>query len=224
LRGTGVEQLVERAEIHDRHRPVTPIVYWPMLMKEYGSDPVFVERTMTYAIRSSRLQSPTFLHEVQQAVWSLHPNLPLANVQTLEEIRAATLAQTSFTLVMLAIAAAGALLLGVVGLYAVIAYIATQRTREIGIRVARGAQTRDVRRLFVRHGLLLIVSGIGVGLAASLALNRLIASLLVGVQSIDPLTYATVSAVLAVVALVATWLPARRASRIDPVLALRTVR
>jgi putative ABC transport system permease protein len=206
------------------HRPATPIVYWPMLMKEYGAAPVFVERTMTYAVRSSRLRSPTFLHEVQQAVWSLHPNLPLANVQTLEEIRSATLAQTSFTLVMLAIAAAGALLLGVVGLYAVIAYIVTERTREIGIRMALGAQTRDVRRLFLRHGLLLILSGIGVGLAASLALNRLIASLLVGVQSIDPLTYATVSAVLAVVALVATWLPARRASRIDPVLALRTVR
>jgi putative ABC transport system permease protein len=206
------------------HRPATPIVYWPMLMKGYGSAPVFVERTMTYAIRSSRLQSPTFLHEVQQAVWSLHPNLPLANVQTLEEIRAATLAQTSFTLAMLTIAAAGALLLGVVGLYAVIAYSATQRTREIGIRVALGAQTRDVRRLFLRHGLLLILSGIGLGLAASLALNRLIASLLVGVQSIDPVTYATVSAVLAAVALVATWLPARRASRIDPVLALRTDR
>jgi putative ABC transport system permease protein len=206
------------------HRPATPIVYWPMLMKDYGAAPVFVERTMTYAIRSSRLQSPTFLHEVQQAIWLLHPNLPLGNVQTLEEIRAATVAQTSFTLVMLAIAAAGALLLGVVGLYAVIAYSATQRTREIGIRVALGAQTRDVRRLFLRHGLLLILCGIGLGLAASLALNRPIASLLVGVQSIDPVTYATVSAVLAAVALVATWLPARRASRIDPVLALRTDR
>jgi putative ABC transport system permease protein len=206
------------------HRPATPIVYWPMLMKEYGSDPVFVERTMTYAIRSPRVQTPTFLHEVQQAVWALHPNMPLANVQTLEEIRAATLAQTSFTLVMLAIAAAGALLLGVVGLYAVIAYIATQRTREIGIRVALGAQTSDVRRLFLRHGMLLIVSGIAVGLAVSLAFNRLISSLLVGVQSIDVVTYAAVSAVLAVVALIATWLPARRASRIDPVLALRTDR
>ena len=106
-----------------------------------------------YAIRSARMGSPTFLKEIQQAVWSVNPSLPLAEVRTLEEIRAESMAQTSFTLVMLAIAAGVALLLGVVGIYGVIAYIAAQRTREIGIRMALGAQVSDVSRLFVRHGL-----------------------------------------------------------------------
>jgi ABC-type antimicrobial peptide transport system permease subunit len=124
-------------------------------------------------------------------------------------------------MVMLAIAASVALLLGVVGIYGVIAYIATQRTREIGIRVALGAQTRDVRRLFLSHGLLLTAAGITMGIGASLAVTRVLSSLLFGVSPMDPLTYGGVSAGLAAVALLATWLPARRASRIDPIAALR---
>jgi ABC-type antimicrobial peptide transport system permease subunit len=109
----------------------------------------------------------------------------------------------------------------VVGIYGVIAYIATQRTREIGIRVALGAQTRDVRRLFLSHGLLLTAAGITMGIGASLAVTRVLSSLLFGVSPMDPLTYGGVSAGLAAVALLATWLPARRASRIDPIAALR---
>jgi predicted permease len=196
-------------------QPATAIVYWPMLNE------IYMRLTIAYAVRSSRVGTPGFLRELQQAVWSVNPNLPLANVQTLEEIQADSMAETSFTMVMLAIAASVALLLGLVGIYVVIAYVATPRTREIGIRIALGAQTRDVRRLFLRHGLLLTCAGIAAGIAASLAVTRVMSALLFGVGSIDPVTYAAVTAGLAAVALLATWLPARRASRTDPMVALR---
>jgi ABC-type antimicrobial peptide transport system permease subunit len=123
---------------------------------------------------------------------------------------------------MLAIAATVALLLGSVGIYGVIAYIATQRTREIGIRMALGAQAGDVRRLFLRHGLLLAAVGIGLGIGLALALTRVMSALLFGVSPMDPVTYVTVAAGLATVALSATYLPARRASRTDPIIALRS--
>ncbi len=197
------------------NQPATPIVYWPMLNGIYGT------RTIAYAVRSSRVGTPAFLRELQQAVWSVNPNVPLANVLTLDEIQAESMAQTSFVMVMLAIAASVALLLGVVGIYGVIAYIATQRTREIGIRIALGAQTGDVRRLFLRHGLVLTGTGIALGVGASLALTRVMSALLFGVSPMDPVTYAAVSLALAAVALLATWLPARRASRTDPIVALR---
>jgi ABC-type antimicrobial peptide transport system permease subunit len=142
-------------------------------------------------------------------------------VLTLKEIQADSMAQTSFAMVMLAIAASVALLLGLVGIYGVIAYVATQRTREIGIRLALGAQTGDVRRLFLRHGLLLTGAGVAIGIGISLALTRVMSALLFGVSPMDPATYSAVSVGLAGVALVATWLPARRASRVDPVAALR---
>jgi ABC-type antimicrobial peptide transport system permease subunit len=131
------------------------------------------------------------------------------------------MAQTSFAMAMLAVAASVALLLGVVGIYGVIAYVVTQRTREIGIRIALGAQTGDVRRLFLHHGLLLISAGITIGIVVALALTRVTSALLFGVSPVDPATYAAVSIGLAGVAVLATWLPARRASRVDPVVALR---
>lgn len=197
------------------NQPSTAIVYWPLL------NDVYQRRNMAYAVRSSRVGSPGFLRQLQQAVWSVNPHLPLANVLTLEEIQADSMAQTSFAMVMLAIAASVALLLGVVGIYGVIAYIATQRTREIGIRIALGAQTGHVRWLFLRHGFLLTGAGIAIGIGASLAVTRVMSVLLFGVSSIDPVTYAVGSAGLAGVALLATWIPARRASRADPVAALR---
>jgi predicted permease len=196
-------------------QPATPIVYWPLLNDTY------VQRTMSYAVRSSRVGTPGFVRELQQAVWSVNPDLPLAAVETLEEIRARSMARTSFAMTMLAISAAVALLLGVVGIYGVIAYIVTQRTREIGVRMALGAQVGDVRRMFLRHGLGLTAAGIGLGIGAALVLTQVMSALLFGVDSADPLTYATASIVLAAVAVMATYLPARRASRVDPVVALR---
>jgi ABC-type antimicrobial peptide transport system permease subunit len=131
------------------------------------------------------------------------------------------MAQTSFALVMLSIAAAVALLIGVVGIYGVIAYAATQRTREIGLRMALGAQVSSVRQLFLRQGLALTAAGIAVGIGVAVVLTRVMSAFLFGVGSTDPLTYAVVAAVIAAVATVATYLPAYRASLVDPVVALR---
>ena len=198
------------------------IVYWPFLMDQFWGEAHFVQRNMGYAIRTKRLNAPGFLKEIQQAVWSVNSSVPLANVRTLNEIRAASMAQTSFALVMLGIAAAVALLLAIVGIYGVIAYIAARRTREVGLRMALGAEPRDVARLFVRHGGVLAGLGIVLGVGGAAALSRLMSSLLFGVSPTDPLTYAVVSVGLAAVAVVAGYLPARRASRVDPVVALRS--
>jgi predicted permease len=197
-------------------KPATPIVYWPLLNDSYQRP------TMAYAVRSGRVGAPGFVRELQRAVWSVDPNLPVAAVRTLDEIQADSMARTSFAMVMLAIAAGMALFLGVVGIYGVIAYAAARRTREVGIRIALGAQAAAVRRLFLRHGLALAGAGIALGVAASLAITRVMSALLFGVGPTDPLTYAAVSAGLAGVALLATWLPARRATRVDPAAALRT--
>jgi putative ABC transport system permease protein len=203
------------------NKPPAAIVYWPLLLKEWWNEPVDVQRTMAYAVRSTRVGSPGFLRELQQAVWSVNPNLPLASVRTLDEIQADSMAQTSFTLVMLAIAAGVALLLGSVGIYSVVAYTAAQRTHEIGIRMALGAQIRDVRRMFLRHGLWLTATGIALGVCVALGLTRMMSGLLFGVGPMDPTTYIAVSAALAAVAFLATYLPARRASGVDPIIALQ---
>jgi putative ABC transport system permease protein len=203
------------------NKPATSIVYWPMLIKEWWTEPIEIHRTMAYVVRSARVGSPGFLRELQQAVWSVNPNLPLAGVRTLGDIHAASMAQTSFALVMLAIAATVALILGSVGIYGVIAYIASQRTREIGIRMALGAQLRDVRGMFLRHGLRLTAIGIALGIGVSLGLTRVMSTLLFGVRPTDLATYVAVSCALAAVALLAAYLPARRASRVDPIVALR---
>jgi predicted permease len=196
-------------------QPPTQIVYWPMQNESYRW------RTMAYAVRSTRVGTPGFVRELEQAVWSVNPNLPLASVQTLEEIQESSMTQTSFALVMLGIAATVALLIGMVGIYGVVAYAAAQRTREIGIRVALGAQIGDVRALFLRHGLRLTAIGTALGIGLALALTRVMSAFLFGVGPMDPITYAAVSILLAGLTLAATYLPARRASRVDPVVALR---
>jgi predicted permease len=203
------------------NQPAPGIVYWPMLMSQFTREPVSVQRSMVYAVRSKLACTPGFLRQIQQAVWSVNPNLPLARVRTLDEISATSMARTSFATVMLAVAASVALLFGVVGIYGVIAYVVTQRTREIGIRIALGAQIGDVRRLFLHRGLLLISAGIILGIVVALSLTRVTSALLFGVSPVDPATYAAVSIGLAGVAVLATWLPTRRASRVDPVVALR---
>ncbi|HEX6211620.1 MAG TPA: FtsX-like permease family protein, partial [Methylomirabilota bacterium] len=202
--------------------PPTPIVYWPLAIHEFWDMPTFVRRSVAFTIRSERLQSPGFMRELQQAVWSVNGTLPIANARSLDEIRASSMAQTTFALTMLAIAAAVALLLGVVGIYGVVAYMAAQRTREIGVRMALGARPLDVQRLFIGHGLRLVGLGVVLGVAAAMGLTRLMSALLFGVGTTDPLTYAAVALLLGSVALAATYLPARRASRLDPLVALRT--
>jgi predicted permease len=203
-------------------RPATAIVYWPMMMRDFWDAGVMAQRSMAFVIRTPRLNEAGFLREVQQAVWSVNPNLPLARVQTVAEIHDDSMAETSFALVILGIAAAVTLLLGLVGIYGVIAYIVLQRRREVGIRMALGAHSREVQRMFVARGLMLTGIGLVVGLAVAAGLMRVMSSLLFGVNPFDPITYVAVVAGLGLVALLATWLPARHATKIDPMLALRS--
>jgi predicted permease len=201
--------------------PAPATVYWPALMTGFeGGDP-FVMRTPSFVVRTARAGTSGLVTEINRAVWAVNPDVPVASVRTLQEIYAGSLARTSFTLVMLGIAGAMALLLGVAGIYGVIAYAVTQRTREIGIRMALGAQQEEVRRMFVGHGLRLAAIGVGCGLVAALALARLMSSLLYNVNPLDPVTYALVAVGLVGAATLASYVPARRATSVDPVEALR---
>jgi predicted permease len=202
-------------------KPAPSTIYWPLWIDNYYRGKPFAQRNLAYAIRTARTGSPTLLKEVQQAVWDANANLPIANVRSLDQIRAGSMAQTSFALVMLGIAAAVALLLGVVGIYGVIAYVAQQRTKEIGIRMALGAASGDVSALFVRHGIVLAGIGIVCGMVAAALLSRAMSTLLFGVSAYDPLTYAAVAIALGGTAVLASYLPARRAARVDPAEALR---
>ena len=189
-------------------------------MTKFEGDDPSVRRTMSDMIRSSRAGSSAFTGEVGRAVWSVNPNLPLAGVRTLDAVVSKSMARTSFTLVMLAIAGAMALLFGIAGIYGVISYSVSQRTREVGIRMALGAQRGEVTRMFVRYGLGLAGIGIAFGLAAALTLTRLMGSLLFEVSPIDPFTYVAVSLLL-VGATLASYAPALRATRVEPSNALR---
>ena len=209
----------ERDEGVDKKAPT--IAFFPMLMNHFEGDEFQVRRTMSYVIRSPRAGSNGFANEVGRAVWSVNPNLPLAGVRTLEEVVRASMARTSFTLVMLAIAGAMALLLGVAGIYGVISYSVSQRTREIGIRMALGAQRNEITGMFVRHGLVLAAIGIASGLVVAIALGRLMTSLLFETSPMDPLTYLAVCVSLAGAAMAASYVPALRATGVNPVTALR---
>jgi putative ABC transport system permease protein len=197
------------------------VIYLPMFTSDFVGKGSYLQRSLGYVIRTARLQSPDFVREVQQAVWSVNPNLPLARVRTLRDMYDESMAQTSFALVILGIAGAVTLLLGVVGIYGVIAYVVAQRRREVGIRMALGARAPDVQRMFVFRGMIVTGVGLVVGVGAALAVMRLLRVILFGISPFDPLTYAAVVAGLAAVALLATWLPARRATTTDPALALR---
>jgi predicted permease len=203
-------------------KPVAKIVYWPLFIKNYWGFPFNVSRSLVYAVRSGRTGTEGFLEEVQRAVWAVSPSLPVANVRTAAEVYNRALARTSFTLVMLAIAGTMALLLGVVSIYGVISFSISQRTREIGIRMALGAQQQTVRGMFLQQGLWLVGMGIVAGLAAAVPLARLMSALLFGVSSLDPATYGAVSFLLISAALLATYLPTLKATRVEPVEALRT--
>jgi predicted permease len=215
----GVVQDVRQKGVQEK---APEIVYWPTLMANmFGPGPMNAVRPVTFVIRSRRAGTQSFLNQVRQSVWSVNASLPVASVRTMQEIYDRSLARTSFTLVMLAIAGAMALLLGLIGIYGVIAYAVSQRRREIGIRVALGAQQSELRRMFVNHALTLTAIGTAIGLAASAGLMRLMKSLLFGITPLDPFTYASVPVVLLIAALAASYLPARRAAAIDPVETLR---
>ena len=189
--------------------------YWPITdAKGFVLNPVF-------AIRTPRAGSESLVDEVRRAVESVDPDLPLYQVHTLEYYYAKSMARTSFTMVMLVLAGGMALLLGAIGLYGVIAYSASQRTHEIGIRMALGAQRKYILRLILGQGTKLTLIGVAIGIAAALGLTQLMGSILYGVKATDPLTFTLVAILLALVALAACYIPARRAMRVDPMVALR---
>ena len=197
-------------------------VYWPLKIDSFEGEKTRVRRDVAYAIRSPRAGSEAFMNEVRQAVWSVNANLPLADVHTVDYFYTKSMARTSFTLVMLGVAGSMALLLGVVGIYGVIAYSVSQRRREIGIRMALGAQQKELTGMFVRHGMVLAIIGSICGLAAAFALMRFMATLLFRVSPLDPITYFAVVASVLFAAYLASYLPSRRAATVDPVEALRS--
>jgi predicted permease len=199
------------------------IVYWPTMSAHLNAPPGQANaiRGVTFIVRSDRAGTEGFLNQVRQAVWSVDPSLPVSP-RTMREVYDQSLARTSFTLVMLAIAASMALLLGVVGIYGVISDVVSQRRREIGIRAALGAQQGELKRTFVRHGLALAGVGVAIGLGAAAGLTRLMSTLLYGITPLDPLTYAVVPVILVIATVLASYLPARRAAAVDPVEALRS--
>ena len=202
-------------------QPAPSTVYWPVMLARFEGEPLALHRSIAYVIRSPRAGSEAFVKEVQRAVWSINPNVPLADISTLGELYTKSMARTSFTLIMLCVAGGMALLLGIVGIYGVISYSVSQRTREIGIRMALGAQRNTLTAMFVRQGLVLTSVGIGCGLVIAFMVMRLMSSLLFHVSPIDPLTYVTITACVVASAYLACYLPSRRAATVDPVNALR---
>src|SRR5580693_1042825 len=196
-------------------------VYWPVIMNRFEGQKEALRRSISFVIRSPRAGSEAFLNEVRETVWSVDPNIPLADLHTVGYFYTKSMARTSFTLVMLGVAGGMALLLGIVGIYGVIAYSVSQRTREIGIRMALGAQRKMLVGMFVRQGLWLTGVGILCGLVTAFAVMRLMASLLFKVSPVDPVTYGAVTLGVVVTAYLACYLPSRRAATVDPVDALR---
>ena len=196
-------------------------VYWPIMLDRFEGEKQSLRRGVAFVIRSPRAGSQTFMKEVQQQLWSVNADVPLANVSTLGELYTKSMARTSFTLVMLCIAGSMALLLGIVGIYGVISYSVSQRTREIGIRMALGAQRNTLTALFVRQGLWLTGIGIACGLVVAFVTMRLMSSLLFHVSPVDPITYIVITTVVVAISYLACYLPSRRAATVDPVNALR---
>ena len=201
-------------------QPAPTTVYWPALMDEFWGNDTFAQRGVTLLVRSARVGQPGFLDEVGDAIGA-NGTFPLSLIRTLQDLLDRSLARTSFTLVMLAIAGVMALVLGVVGIYGVISYSVTQRAREIGIRMALGARDVALRRMFVWQGLVLAGVGVACGIAAAAGLTRMMTAMLFGISALDPMTYVVVALVLGGAAALASYLPARRATSVDPMVVLR---
>ena len=199
----------------------TPTVYWPVIQNRFEGDDVSVQRTATFVLRTPRAGTDALLKDLQQAVWSVTPNVPLFSVSTVDAYSRRSLARTTFTLIVLGFVGGMAFLLAVIGLYGVIAYAVSQRTREIGVRLALGAEPGRLTRMFVRDGLRLATVGVFIGLAGSALLVRTMSSLLFQVSAVDPLTYLVVSAGLMATSFAAAYLPSRRAAGVDPAIVLR---
>jgi ABC-type antimicrobial peptide transport system permease subunit len=210
------------ADIYDdgADRAPSTIVYWPARQQQMITGPL-VPRSMAFVLRSRRTSTESFIRDIRQVVSAVNPDVPLSQVRSLREVYDQSMMRTSLTLVMLGIAGAMALLLGIVGIYGVLAYAVAERQREVGIRLALGAQPRAVTRMFVSRGMLLSGVGIALGTAAAAGVTRSMSSLLFGVTPVDATTFAAAAGVLVLAALAASYVPARRAAAVDPVETLR---
>jgi len=198
--------------------PAQEMVYWPSTTGPAATPQV--TRAMEIVVKTTG--DPLALVPVlRREAEALNPRIPVSNPRTFQEVFDTATSRTSFTMTLLGTASVIALLLGLVGIYGVVSYVVSQRTREIGVRIALGATAPSVRRLVLRHGLLLAATGVVLGLAASAALSSVMATLLYGVRAIDPVTYGVVAAALVAVSMAATWIPAARAAGVDPARALR---
>jgi predicted permease len=204
------------------HMPPPPIVYWPSRVASF-TGPVASDapRRVVLMVQSPRAGSQALIDAIRRSLTSVNGGVPVTLVVTMREVYDASMTRTSFALVMLGIAASMALVLGLVGIYGVVAYAATRRTREVGIRLTLGAQQREVRGMFLRQGLILTCIGIAIGLGAAAGLTSVMTSLLFDVSPVDPLTYVGVALLLMTTTLLASYLPARRISRVDPAVAMR---
>jgi predicted permease len=212
------------ADIYDdgvSQKPPTSM-YWPLLLGRFDGQSEEVRRGVGYIIRSPRAGSAAFMSEVERAVWSVDPDLPLANPTTVGLLYTKSMARTSFTLVMLCVAGGMALLLGIVGIYGVISYAVAQRTREIGIRLALGSPQQAVTSLFVRQGLWLSAIGVAIGLVVAFFTMKAVSTLLFNVSPADPWTYAVMTACILAVSGIACYVPSRRAAGVDPMHSLRS--
>ena len=203
------------------HRAAPPIVYWPSVMESFQGQRINVRRAVTFAIRSSRAGSEGLVAQARAAISGVRPEIALTRVRTLADVYGRSLAATSFALVMLTIAASMALVLGIIGIYGVVAYAVAQRTREIGIRAALGASRGELAGMFVRRGLTLALAGVSCGLAGAAVVTQLMASLLFGTRPLDAGVYALVALGLIGITTLASYVPARAAARVDPLCVLR---
>jgi putative ABC transport system permease protein len=200
-------------------RPAPPIVYWPARLQDFVVG-TLLPRSVNFSMRSERAGTEAFVREIRQAVAEVMPGLPVFQIRTLREVYDKSMARTAFSLVLLGIAGGMALLLGIVGIYGVLAYAVMQRRREVGIRLALGAQSGSVKRMFVYRGMMLSGIGIAIGAVVAAGITRWMSSMLFGVTPVDAATFAAAAGVLVIAALAASYLPARRAAAVDPVQAL----
>lgn len=215
--------VAQDVRVHGVDKDAPPIVYWPILSYDRFDNNLTMEglRSVTFVLHGNRAGTQDLLGQMQQAAWSVNANLPLASVATMQQVYALSMTRTSFTLVMLAIAGSMSLALSIVGIYGVISYAVSQRTREIGIRLALGAQRQRLRWMFVGSALSLAAAGIMVGLVAAAMLARLMRGLLFGISALDPFTFLTVPLILVAAAALASFLPATRAAGVDPARVLK---
>jgi ABC-type antimicrobial peptide transport system permease subunit len=195
--------------------------YFPVLTENMFNVPVAGTSSVAFAIRSERAGVSALVEEIRRAIRSVSASVPVAQERTMRDLYAASLARTSFTMVLLGVAGAMALALAVVGIYGVLAYVVSQRTREIGIRVALGARPGQLEQMFMWQGLALTGVGLVVGTVAAIALGRWMSSLLFGVGPFDAVAYVAALGVSVLTATIASYVPARRAAAIDPIETLR---